>query len=158
MPEVLQLLQYLQQTFPNIVGLGPATANTPTDSIEITYDGATLRADYTGAEPNPAAVQSAADSFTPSPLPNWDSFLNALASTSGLYPAIAGSTMAPIITGRMVRLASGDEWGGATDPLVAAWNGAPPALDIVMRTALEAAAAANDIPLAVDENNLISVT
>lgn len=105
-----------------------------------------------------AAAQAIFDNWVDPPEQNWKAFVDDAAEVAGFYGAIAGSAMASLITARMVRLAAGEQFKGASDPLINVWNAAPPALDATQRSELQALADANDIPATIATDNLLTAT
>lgn len=100
-----------------------------------------------------AAAQAILDNWVDPPQQNWKAFVDEAAEVSGFYGAIAGSAMASLITARMVRLAGGEEFKGASDPLISSWNAAPPDLDQTQRDELTALATTHNIPVTIDDSD-----
>lgn len=98
------------------------------------------------------------DNWEDPPEQNWGGFMDGAATVNGFYAAIAGSAMASLITARMVRLAGGEEFKGATDPLISSWNAAPPVLNATQRSELQALANTHNIPAAIGEDNRLTAT
>jgi hypothetical protein len=130
-----------------IDGLG----NDGLDNIRIDF-----KPEATQAEQD--AAQAIVDNWVDPPVQDWKSFVDGAATVTGFYAQVAGSAMASLITGRMVRLAMGEEFDGASDPLIEVWNAAPPALDQHQRDALTALATTHGIPVTIsDSDNTLTV-
>lgn len=131
----------------------------PIESVRLDDGNIEILFQKTATDEEKQAAQDIADNWDFDKIPpDWNAFLKGLASISGAYAKIAASSMSSIITTRISRLADGEQWLGADDPLIAAWNAAAPLFDEPQRTALSDLGTATGIPLAIDSDNLLSVS
>ena len=116
--------------------------------------------DFIEAEATPehrtAALEVVANWVDPPPPPDFPGFIDALVSIEGFYGELSNSPMASLINNRLARLAEGNSWQGASDPLISLWNGSPPALNPAQRTALTDIAQQHNLTLQISETNTLS--
>ena len=86
MPELWQLLNYLQvQGFP-VVGISADAVSVKDRTIQTTYNNQPIRLDFSETPPTDTTeIDTAISDFTPVTPPDWIGFLDGLAEIDGVY-------------------------------------------------------------------------
>ncbi|MEM7344741.1 MAG: hypothetical protein AAF485_10890 [Chloroflexota bacterium] len=155
------LLDTIQKQSPQCIGVAQATE----DQSAQDFDGPCFFAENSGqryridtSEPLVPEAISTLQTFFESilPEPDWQGFVDNL--PVNIFGTIAQSSLSAMIVSRITRLADGDvTFGEENDNLILLWNQATPSLDEQQRTDLVATAQSHNIPIEIDEDNLLTV-